>query len=83
MDKDIAIAGRQEGVTAGARLDRLSISSFHRKMLGLIGAGMFLDGFDLYLAAGVLGGLVESGKSSRYGFERLAPGFNAVNGDLR
>ncbi len=48
---------------AGARLDRLPISSFHWRLLRLIGAGLFLDGFDVYLAAGLLGALVQSGWS--------------------
>ena len=48
---------------SGARLDRLPISSFHWRLLGLIGAGLFLDGFDVYLAGGLLGALVQSGWS--------------------
>jgi PAS domain-containing protein len=40
-------------VSAGARLDRLPISSFHRRIMALIGIGMFFDGFDLYVAATV------------------------------
>lgn len=50
-------------VGAGARLDRLPISQFHWRLLGLIGAGLFLDGFDVYLASGLLGALVHSGWS--------------------
>jgi putative MFS transporter len=50
-------------VNAGARLDRLPITSFHWRLLGLIGAGMFLDGFEVYLGGGVLGALVKSGWS--------------------
>ncbi|MDB5362443.1 MAG: major facilitator superfamily 1 [Rhodospirillales bacterium] len=50
-------------VNAGARLDRLPITSFHWRMLGLIGAGMFLDGFEVYLGGGVLGALVKDGWS--------------------
>src|SRR6185437_3833177 len=46
-------------VSAGARLDRLPISRFHRRVLWLIGGGMFLDSFDNYLAGGVLGALTE------------------------
>ena len=42
-------------VNAGARLDRLPISSFHRRILLLIGIGMFFDGFDVYVAATILG----------------------------
>ncbi|MBU6497217.1 MAG: MFS transporter [Rhodospirillales bacterium] len=45
-------------VNAGARLDRLPISAFHYSLLGLIGAGMFLDAFEIYLQGGVLATLV-------------------------
>jgi MFS transporter, putative metabolite:H+ symporter len=51
-------------VNAGARLDRLPLSRFHRRILWLIGAGMFFDSFDIYLTGGVLGALVKSGWSS-------------------
>ena len=51
------------GTNAGARLDRLPIGSFHRRILWLIGLGMFLDACDIYLAGGVLGSLVKSGWS--------------------
>ena len=47
-----------------ARLDRLPIGSFHRRLLFLIGAGMFFDSFDIYLAGSVLGELVHNGWSS-------------------
>ncbi len=46
-----------------ARLDRLPILPFHRRLLVLIGAGMFFDSFDIYLAGSVLGQLVHSGWS--------------------
>ena len=52
------------GIEAGARLDRLPIGSFHRRILWLIGLGMFLDACDIYLAGGVLGSLVKSGWST-------------------
>jgi len=39
---------------SGARLDRLPISRFHRRIVLLIGTGMFFDGFDIYVAATVL-----------------------------
>ena len=48
----------------GQRLDRLPCGPFHKRMLVLIGAGMFFDGFDIYLAAGVLGALVRDGISN-------------------
>jgi MFS transporter, putative metabolite:H+ symporter len=49
---------------AGPRLDRLPIGRFHWRMLGLIGSGMFLDGFEIYLAGSVLGVLVKEGWSN-------------------
>ncbi|MFM0520458.1 MULTISPECIES: MFS transporter [Caballeronia] len=51
-------------VSAGPRLDRLPISGFHKRVLWLIGAGMFLDSFDIYLAGGVLGALAKTGWST-------------------
>ncbi len=48
-------------VNSGARLDRLPITRFHWKILGLIGAGAFLDAFDIYLANGSLAAMVKSG----------------------
>ncbi|WP_244830995.1 MFS transporter [Caballeronia sp. TF1N1] len=53
-------------VNAGPRLDRLPISGFHKRVLWLIGAGMFLDSFDIYLAGGVLGALSKTGWSSMH-----------------
>src|SRR5881227_433647 len=47
-------------VNAGARLDRLPISSFHYRVFWLVGAGMFFDGYDLYVAGGVLAATVQS-----------------------
>src|SRR3979411_1962875 len=46
-------------VNAGARLDRLPISSFHYRIFLLVGAGMFFDGYDLYIAGGVLASAVQ------------------------
>ncbi|HET7151884.1 MAG TPA: MFS transporter [Candidatus Acidoferrum sp.] len=51
-------------VNAGARLDRLPICSFHRRILTLIGIGMFFDGFDVYVAATVLGATLKTGFST-------------------
>ena len=51
-------------VNAGARLDRLPISSFHSRILLLIGIGMFFDGFDVYVAATILGATLHSGFST-------------------
>lgn len=55
--------GTPQAIQAGARLDRLPIGTFHRRILWLIGLGMFLDACDIYLAGGILGSLVKSGWS--------------------
>jgi putative MFS transporter len=47
-------------VNTGARLDRLPISSFHYRIFGLVGAGMFFDGYDLYVAGGVLASAIQT-----------------------
>src|SRR5258708_5777257 len=49
-----------QAVNAGARLDRLPISSFHYRIFWLVGAGMFFDGYDLYVAGGVLASAVQT-----------------------
>jgi len=51
-------------VNAGARLDRLPISSFPYRIFWLIGAGMFFDGYDLYVAGGVLASAIQTKFSS-------------------
>ncbi len=51
-------------VNAGGRLDRLPIGPFHYRIMWLIGIGMFFDGFDIYIAATVLGATLKSGFST-------------------
>ncbi len=51
-------------VNAGARLDRLPISSFHYRIFWLVGAGMFFDGYDLYVAGGVLAATIHTNFST-------------------
>ncbi len=48
----------------GERLDRVPLGKFHTRLLAVVGAGLFLDGFELYLTAGVLGDMTKSGWSS-------------------
>lgn len=48
-------------INAGFRLDRLPITRFHRRVFALVGIGMFLDGFDIYVAGTVLGATLQSG----------------------
>src|SRR5438477_4036597 len=47
-------------LNAGARLDRLPVSAFHYRIFGLVGAGMFFDGYDLYVAGGVLASAIQT-----------------------
>src|SRR6202051_216783 len=47
-------------VNAGGRRDRLPISSFHYRIFWLVGAGMFFDGYDLYVAGGVLASAIQT-----------------------
>src|SRR5689334_10381515 len=47
-------------VNAGARLDRLPVSSFHYRIFWLVGAGMFFDGYDLYVAGSVLAATIST-----------------------
>jgi putative MFS transporter len=54
----------QKTIHAGARLDRLPLSSFHWRLFFLIGAGLFLDAFDVYLGGVVTGALLKSGWST-------------------
>jgi putative MFS transporter len=49
---------------AGARLDRLPIGAFHYGIFWLIGAGMFFDGYDLYVGTNVLPAALQSGFST-------------------
>lgn len=47
-------------VNAGARLDRLPIGPFHRRMLWLVAMGMFFDSFDNTLSSSVLAEMLAS-----------------------
>src|SRR5437868_10933386 len=47
-------------VNAGARLDRLPVGLFQYRIFWLVGAGMFFDGYDLYVAGGVLASTIQS-----------------------
>ena len=51
-------------VNAGARLDRLPIGPFHRRMLWLVSMGVFFDSFDNTLSSSVLAALLKSGWST-------------------
>jgi MFS transporter, putative metabolite:H+ symporter len=48
----------------GLRLDRLSLSGFHYRLLGLIAAGMFFDSFDIYIAGSVLAAMIQNNEST-------------------
>src|ERR1700729_1811778 len=47
-------------VNTGARPDPPPTSSFHYRIFWLVGAGMFFDGYDLYVVGGVLASTVQS-----------------------
>src|SRR6204780_4269616 len=47
-------------VNAVARVDRLPLSSFHYRIFWLVGAGMFFDGYDLYVAGSVLAATIQT-----------------------
>src|SRR5215468_749704 len=51
-------------VNASGRLDRLPISSFHQRVFWMVGAGMLLDGYDLYVFTNVLPAALQSGFST-------------------
>jgi MFS transporter, putative metabolite:H+ symporter len=51
-------------ISIGARLDRLPVTQLHRKVFTLIAVGMFFEGFDIYIAASVLGATYKSGFST-------------------
>ena len=53
-----------KSVNAGARLDRLPVGSFHFGIFWLVGAGMFFDGYDLYVGTNVLPAVLQSGFST-------------------
>jgi MFS transporter, putative metabolite:H+ symporter len=51
-------------VNAGARLDRLPIGPFHRRVLWLVSMGVFFDSFDNTLSSSVLAAMLKSGWST-------------------
>ena len=51
-------------ISVEARLDRLPGTGLHRKVFNLIGVGMFFEGFDIYIAASVLGATYKTGFST-------------------
>src|SRR5260221_4237479 len=51
-------------INSGTRLNRLPLEPSHRRIMLLIGIGMFFDGFDIYLAGTVLGVTLKSGFST-------------------
>src|SRR3954454_10030326 len=60
----VSAASGAMSVQSGARLDRLPISAFHKRIFWLIGAGLFFDGYDLYVGTSVLGATLSSGFST-------------------
>ena len=58
------LEGRMSSLNSGARLDRLPVSRFHWKLFAVIAVGMFFEGFDIYIAASVLGATYSTGFST-------------------
>lgn len=50
-------------VNAGGRLDRLPIARFHYRTFALVGAGLFIDGLESFIAVSILSVLVHQGWS--------------------
>jgi len=50
----------RNGVSAGARLDRLPVGAFHRRVMWLVGLGYFFDSFDNTLSASVLASMLNT-----------------------
>lgn len=50
-------------LTAGERLDRVSLNSFHWRVLGLIAAGLFVDVYDQAMGGGIIAALLKNGWS--------------------
>lgn len=51
-------------VNAGPRLDSLPIGKFHRRLVLLVGLGMFIDSFDNTLSSAVLASMLPTGFST-------------------
>ncbi len=64
MSESVSGQAPSRAVNSGARLDRLPISRFHWRVLGLISAGAFLDAFDVYLMGGVIAAMAKEGFST-------------------
>ncbi|MVT64555.1 MFS transporter [Bradyrhizobium pachyrhizi] len=54
----------QQASSVSARLDRLPISKVHKRIVALVGGGMFFDNLDIYIAGAVLGVFLSTGFSS-------------------
>jgi putative MFS transporter len=64
MALEIATAPAQApALTAGERLDRVSFGRFHRRLLALIAAGLFVDVYDQAMGGGVIAALLKAGWS--------------------
>lgn len=53
--------GEQHSYRTGARLDRMPITSFHHALALIVSTGLLVDGFDIFLTAGVAAALVREG----------------------
>lgn len=54
----------KNSVNAGLRLDNLPVGPFHRRVMWLVGLGMFMDAFDNTLSGSVLAAMLANGFST-------------------
>ena len=67
------MAERGNDVMAGPRMDRLPMTRMHYRSFMLLVGGSFFDGFDMYLAGGVLAAMAATGFSSVTGNAAFIP----------
>lgn len=60
--KELDLAKSYHGVAA--RLDRLPVGGWHRKMVFIFSCCIFCDGLDTFVGGGIIAGLLESGWST-------------------
>lgn len=63
---------QEDAHRSGARLDRMPITSFHHVLALIVSAGLLVDGFDIFLTAGVAAALVREGLATLDDVARLS-----------
>ena len=60
VEQGVKVHAMSSMVAAAARLDRLPLASFHRRLLWIVGLSIFFDFFDAAMAGALVGGLLNS-----------------------